>query len=84
MSLTIELPAETERELSEFAKESGRTPEAVAADLIERHLALKTMDEILAPFRKQVAESGMTEAELDEFFQEVREEVAEERRGTPE
>ncbi len=79
MSLTIELPAETERELSEFARESGRIPEAVAADLIERHLALKTMDEILAPFRKQVAESGMTETELDAFFGEVLEEVRHER-----
>jgi predicted transcriptional regulator len=81
MSLTIELPAETERELSALAKESGRTPEAVAVELLERHLALRTMDEILAPFRKQVAESGMSEEELDAFFQDVRQEVWEEQQG---
>jgi predicted transcriptional regulator len=81
MTLTLELPAETERELSALAKVSGRTPEAVAAELLERHLALRTMDEILAPFRKEVAESGMTEAELDAFFQEVRQEVWDEQQG---
>ena len=80
MSLTIELPAETERELSEFAKESGRTPEAVVLELIQRRLSAETFDQILAPFRKEVAESGMSEAELDAFFGEVLEEVRAEER----
>jgi predicted transcriptional regulator len=81
MTLTIELPADTERELAEFAKASGRTPEAVVLELIQRRLVAETFDQILAPFRKEVAESGMTEAELDAFFQEVRQEVWEERKA---
>jgi hypothetical protein len=35
----------------------------------------RTFDEILAPFRQSVAESGMTDEELDALFQEAREEV---------
>lgn len=83
MSLTINIPADVERELSDLARDSGRTPEAVVADLVTRRLALRRIDGVLAPFRKEVAASGMTEAELDEFFQDVREEVWQEQGKTP-
>ncbi len=81
MSLTLELPSEVEAELTDFARASGRTPEAVVTDLLERRFALGQIDEILAPFRKQVAESGITEDELNAFFEEVREEVWQEQQG---
>ena len=35
----------------------------------------RTIDEILAPVRKQFVESGMTEEELDVLIDEAREEV---------
>lgn len=81
MSLIVDLPADMESELHEIARETGSTPEAVVKDLIARRLAVRHVDEVLAPFRKEVAASGMTEGELDAFFQEVREEVWQEPRG---
>jgi predicted transcriptional regulator len=81
MSLTVELPADMESELHEIARETGSTPEAVVKDLIARRLAVRHIDEALAPFRKEVAASGMTEDELDAFFQDVREEVWQDQQG---
>jgi hypothetical protein len=42
-----------------------------------------TVDEALAPFRRQVQESGLTDEELRAFFEEVREEVWRERQAKP-
>ncbi len=81
MSLTIELPEETERDLATYARSHGRTAEAVVLDMIERHLASRMLDEALAPFRRDVAESGMSEVELDAFFEEVRDEVWQEQQA---
>ncbi len=36
-------------------------------------------DKALAPFRKEIAESGMTDDKLLKFFEEVREEVYQEK-----
>jgi hypothetical protein len=40
-------------------------------------------DEALAPFRRQVAQSGMSDDELRAFFEELREEVYREKHGDP-
>jgi hypothetical protein len=44
-------------------------------------LAEKPFAEIFAPFRRNVEESGMTEDELDNFFNEIREKVWQEKRA---
>ena len=36
---------------------------------------IQGVDEALAPFRRQVEESGLSDADLGAFFEEVREEV---------
>ena len=38
-------------------------------------------DEALALFRRQVEESGMTDEELERFFEEVRDEIWREKKG---
>jgi len=82
MTITLDLPAETERRLRERAAETGRDVAAVARELIERGIqAGPTLDEILAPFRAQVAASGMTDAELDEYFGGLRDEAWREKDG---
>lgn len=65
---------ETLRTLNEKAREAGKTVEDFARTLIEQALAPRelTFDEILAPIRKQVEESGITDDELDELFMEAR------------
>ncbi len=83
MTLTIELPAEAESRLADAAKKSGKTLSEYATDVLVSvaDVPAETFDQILAPFRKEVAESGMSEAELDAFFGEVLDEVRAERRG---
>ena len=82
MTLTIELPEPVERKLAEQAARHGKTVEAVARELIERGVAEpRTFAEIFAPVRKEFAESGMTEAELDALVEGAREEVWRERHG---
>jgi plasmid stability protein len=82
MTITVELPEDTERQLRERAARTGRDVPTLVRELIERSMkAEPTIDEILAPFRRQVAESGMTDDELNAFFEEARDEVWRERQG---
>jgi hypothetical protein len=82
MTITLDLPEEMERKLLEQAARTGRDVPTLVRELIERGIeAGPTIDDILAPFRRQVAESGMTDAELDAFFEGVREEVWREHQG---
>jgi hypothetical protein len=92
MNITISLPPEVEVKLCWRAAECGLTPDAYARKLLEqalnggggampsRHPAAD-LDEILAPFRQEVEESGLTDEELRDFFTEVRDEVRAERRA---
>lgn len=90
MTLTISLPPETEQELLHAAARRGLAPEAFAKALIEQGLkggeaggqrGDNKLDEILAPFRKEVEDSGMTDDELRELFTEARNEVRAEKRA---
>ena len=87
MNLTLELPDMVESRLTLRAKQRGMTLPEFAMEVMERlaedtpEAAVESIDQILAPFRKQVAESGMSEDELDAFFQEVRQEVWDEQQG---
>jgi len=45
------------------------------------NLTIELLDDVMALFRQDVAESGMSEAELDAFFEEVREEVWQEQQA---
>jgi hypothetical protein len=49
--------------------------------LIERDL--RDVDEALAPFRRQVEKSSISDDELGAFFEEVREEIWQEKHGRP-
>ena len=65
---------ETLTALGVKARESGKSVEDFARELIEDGVALSgpTFDEILAPIRQEVTESGITDEELDELFMEAR------------
>ena len=76
ITITLTIPPETQRKLVEWATRVGRDVESLACELIERSLdSDPTLDDILAPFRRQVAESGMSESELAALFEESRDEV---------
>ena len=68
--------------LRERAAQSGQDPADYVHGLITRDLTAfrpTDVDAALAPFRRQVEESGLTDAQLEEFFEEVREEVWQEK-----
>ncbi len=74
MRLTIELSPTVESRLAAHAARQGTTAEAVVKELVEqKFMEPRTFDEILAPFRQSVAESGMTDEELDALVEEARE-----------
>lgn len=82
MTITVSLSPEIERKLVERAARSGQDVESVARTLIERGVnGEPTLDEILAPFRRQVVESGLSGDELTALFEEAREEAYREKKG---
>ena len=90
MTLTISLPEETERRLVERAAEAGQTAEGFVRSLVEREfldstgskksarafaVTGKTFDQIFAPLREEVEESGISDEELDGVLEQARNEV---------
>ena len=76
--LQILLPPDCEEVLRERAQAIGEDVSSYAARLLEQALSTPSIDELLAPFRRQVEESGMTDQQLDEFGEELRREVRQE------
>ena len=80
MDIRISIPAEMQEKLQQRAVASGQNVEAYVEKLIEKALSgPPSIDELLAPVRKEFAESGMTEDELDALIEEAREEVWQEK-----
>jgi hypothetical protein len=79
--LQIPLSADTEELLRERAKASGEDVSSYAARLLQDALVAPSVEELLAPFRKQVEESGITDAELNSLGEELRKDVWEEQQA---
>ena len=82
MSITIDLNPEEERQLSERAARNGEDVGNFIRGLIAREIQspATSLDEVLAPVRRQFEESGMTDAELATLVEEVREDIWQEER----
>ncbi|MCI0487819.1 MAG: hypothetical protein L0229_14600 [Blastocatellia bacterium] len=79
MTIILELEPEVESFLEKRAKAEGCDVQSYLKKLIEKDVNRKrTFDEILAPFRQAVEESGISDDELDSLFTEARKEVFEE------
>ena len=84
MTITINLPSEAEEKLRKRAAENGIAPDALARQLLESALNGErphSFDEILAPFRKEVQDSGLSDEELSGLFTELRNEIRSEKRA---
>ena len=77
--LQIPLPPDTEQALRERAKANGEDVASYAARLIQQALTAPSVDELLAPFRREVEESGIADGDLDRLGEELRQEVRQER-----
>jgi len=82
MSVTVDLKPETEEKLRKKADAIGASLGIYVESVLQKHVdSGLTLDERLAPARKQFEESGMTEDELDEFLYGIRDEVRRERQA---
>lgn len=75
MTLSLSLSPQAEAKLRERAAAAGLDPSTYAKGSLEDVVTKPSLDEILAPFRRQVSESGMSEEELYDFYAELRDEA---------
>ena len=77
MHVTIRLAPEVAPIVQQVAAEKGQDVASFLEEFVQEAFTVprrsRTLDEILAPFRAQVEASGMSETELDTFFEVVRE-----------
>ena len=80
MTLIIPLSPDIEQKLKDRAAAEGKDAVTIAREALEEKLqGPRTLDEVLAPFRQQVAESGMSDGQLDEFYEGLRDEAWQQR-----
>ena len=76
MDITISLPPEEEKQLLERASASGEDVTAYIYRLLKRHVkGPVALAALLEPVRREFADSGMSEDELDSLVEEAREEI---------
>jgi hypothetical protein len=80
MTLMISIPPETEARLARLAKASGTDLSQFVSDLVNKAAQRQTLEELLAPLRREFAESGMTEEQLLEEITAARQESRDARR----
>lgn len=85
MIITIDLPPDVEESVKTQAAKEGLPLEDYVTALVQEgtrrrdridRLAEKPFDETLAPFRRNVEDSGMSDEELDDLFTAARKEVS--------
>ncbi|HXG66734.1 MAG TPA: hypothetical protein VNO70_16655 [Blastocatellia bacterium] len=81
MGMTITLPEDLADEVRRAASRQGQDAERYAISALRKAVNKPSLDEILAPFRKEFAESGMTEDEFDNLIEEARQEIWEEKQA---
>jgi hypothetical protein len=72
-TMKIRLSAKARKKLAARAADQGQDISTYASGLIEQSVTKPTLDEVLAPFRMQVADSGMSDDELDALHEQLRE-----------
>jgi hypothetical protein len=81
MEITIFVSKEVENILAEKASAKGKDIKTFVEGMIATEATRPTLDEILAPVRRDFAASGMTEDELDELIESERQALWEEKHG---
>lgn len=90
MTVVLELEPEIEEKIKMQASKDGVKVEVYVQSIVKEatnkrekieKLAEKSFDEILAPIQKGFEESGMSEDEIMQMFEEAREEVWQEKQN---
>ena len=82
MTITIDLPSEIEIALQKKAAADGKNIDTYIFETLKLQALKSSLDEILAPIRKNFTESAMTEEELDDLIESERQAMWEEKNGT--
>lgn len=77
--VTIDLPVEIKTALERKAK--GQDIKTFIQTIIRKQALRPTLDETLAPVRQEFADSGLSEDELDDFMNSVREKAYQDRQN---
>jgi len=81
MTISISISAAAEAKLRQKAAASGQPLDVYASKVLEHAATTPSADELLQPFRDQIAASGMTDDELDAFFEDIRDKAYRDRQG---
>lgn len=77
--LTIDLTPDVKAALEQKAK--GKDIKQYVQNLVRKQALRPSLEEALAPVRREFTESGMSEDELDEFMNAVREKAFQDRQN---
>lgn len=81
MTLTIDLPSDLERTVRQQAARCGQDVNGYVLQAVQEKVAkARTIAEICQPFAAAVAATGISDQEFDEFFEQARNEVWQEKR----
>jgi hypothetical protein len=86
MTVTIDLPPELETALRQHAAGSGQDVRSFVLQAVQEKIArAQTFDQVCSPFARAVEATGMSDEELETFFEGVREEAWQDKnqRGAP-
>ncbi len=83
MELTISISEQVGSILQQRAKANGRDINDFVKKIVEDQALTPTLDELLVPVRREIAEKGIDEDELDDFMSSLRKKVKEEKRNQP-
>jgi len=81
MTISISLSPAAEAKLREKAAATGQPLDVYASKVLEHAATAPSVDEVLESFRRQVAASGMSDDELDAFFEDIRDKAYRDRQG---
>ncbi len=82
MTLTIDLSPALENDVRQQAARRGENVSDFVVHAVEAQLArTRTFEQVCAPIVQAVEAAGISDEECDRFFEEVREEVWQERQG---
>jgi hypothetical protein len=82
MTVTINFPPDLEKTVRQQAARNGQDVDTFVLQAVNEKLAKeRTIAEICVPMAQAIAESGISDEELDQFFEEAREEVWQEKQG---
>lgn len=82
MSIHVEIPEPLAEKVARAAKSQGKSAEAVVLEAVASQLdPLGRLNAALAPIRAAFQESGMTEDEAVEYFEQIKHERRRERRA---